>query len=168
MSTSAPVGAFEDTTALIGRAFAVALHEGLAAVAPSWASRGAGPRAPRPAPPEPHVALLRVHREEILDDLADELPHALAATGHPDPDRACRTLLDWARTLFPQAQPVPPFAPPGLNRASGGPAPASRMRLTVATLLLECAARRLPDVPARARALQALGRAARGAGPAGR
>ncbi|TFE37078.1 hypothetical protein E3E14_30135 [Streptomyces sp. ICN441] len=162
MSRPAPVGALEDTTALIGRAFAVALHEGLSAVAPTWATRGAGTREPRPAPPEPHIVLLRVHREEILGDLAGELPTALAATGHPDVDRACRTLLDWALTLFPQPQP----APPGLNRPAGGPAlPASRMRLTVATLLLECAARRLPDVPARALALQSLGRAARGAGP---
>ncbi|HLL37113.1 MAG TPA: hypothetical protein VK545_25225 [Streptomyces sp.] len=164
MSRSAPVGAFEDSTELIRRAFVVALHEGLTTVAPPWATREGGTAGPRPAPPEPHVALLGAHREVILADLAGELPHALAATGHPDAERARRALLDWARTLFPITQ----SAPPHRGHPSGPAVPASRMRLTVATLLLECAARRLPDVPARALALQTLGRAARGAGPAGR
>ncbi|MGW4278046.1 hypothetical protein ACWEGQ_38295 [Streptomyces seoulensis] len=163
--TAAPAAVPEDGMEVVGRTFAAALQEGLSRVSPPWAA--AGPRAPglpglpgqpgrRTPLPASHAALLRDHREEILARLADALPATLAAAGHPDGRQTTAVLVDWARTLLA-------VAAAGAHQAGRAPRLSSlQLELTVATLLLECAFRALPEVPARDRALQTLGRALRG------
>ncbi|MFQ6146331.1 hypothetical protein ACLMNJ_25200 [Streptomyces seoulensis] len=160
--TAAPAAVPEDVMEVVGRTFAAALQEGLSRVSPPWAA--AGPRAPglpgqprrRKSLPAAHAALLRDHREEILARLAEALPATLAAAGRPDGRQTTAVLVDWARTLLA-------VAAAGAHQAGGAPRLSSlQLELTVATLLLECAFRALPEVPARDRALQTLGRALRG------
>ncbi|NBM18396.1 hypothetical protein [Streptomyces sp. GC420] len=151
-----PEGTFE----FAARTFAVALHEGLSRVTPPWAAPGQGAAwSSRPRPPAAHIALLRAHREEILTDLADALAAAPATAGHADARQPSGPLVDWARAVLAAADGH------GTPSHLGGKAPlppAPQLELTVATLLLECTVRRLPDVPARELALRALGRALRG------
>ncbi|WP_175410423.1 hypothetical protein [Streptomyces sp. TRM64462] len=141
-TTPAETG-LDDTLDLISRSFADALHEGLSRVTPPWSPRGR----PLPAP----AALLRDHREAILDDLSTTLPTVLEAAGHPDPHALAARLLTATRTRL-EAVITPEARHPA-------PAPVTpELELALTTLLIQSAARHLPDVPPRGEALRTLGR----------
>lgn len=145
---------------LIGHEFAVALREGLSRVAPRWTA-GSPTADPAPMRPPPYAALLRDHREEILDDLAEEI---LATPGSAFGRRSVAPLIDWARAMLMAVDTryvlgVDAARLPRNRRGLVPPAP--HRELAAATLLMECASRRLPDIPERVQALQALGRTLR-------
>ncbi|MFB7084256.1 hypothetical protein [Streptomyces sp. NPDC056296] len=157
---AAPPMAFEGAAELVGRTFATALQEGLGRVSPPWATAAApGGPARSPRPPAPGAVLLRDHREEILTRLAGALPTALHAAGQEDAEHLTPALLAWARARLAAATATAADLP--LPRTRGVPLPVPRLELTVATLLLESAANVLPGLPARDRALRALGHAVR-------
>ncbi|MFE2102032.1 hypothetical protein [Streptomyces sp. NPDC059468] len=86
----------------------------------------------------------------------------LQTAGAPDGRQMTAALVDWAHARLTVActGPRPGTAAHAL--------PGLHLELTVATLLLECASRVLPDVASRALALEAVGRALRTGSPTGR
>ncbi|MFI1565916.1 hypothetical protein ACH4ZX_23170 [Streptomyces sp. NPDC020490] len=161
--TASVVPDFGDSMEVVGRTFVAALQEGLSRVAPPWTAPRPGVRGERPPAQAAYRILLRDHREAVLARLADALPAVLHAAGHPAGGRRTTAfLVDWARTRLTAAVtgPRPGVPEPAL--------PSLHLELTVATLLLECASRVLPDVPSRALALEALGHALRTGSPTGR
>ncbi|MEU8709909.1 hypothetical protein [Streptomyces sp. NPDC048565] len=171
---TAPPTALDGAAELVGRTFATALQEGLGRVSPPWASTAAAPGGParRVRPPAPSAVLLRDHREQILTRLAGALPAAMRAAGRTDAEDLTPALVGWARARLAAAMAATAATAPAATAATaadpqrpggggGVPFPFPRLELTVATLLLESAAGVLPDLPARDRALRALGHAVR-------
>lgn len=153
---------FGDTMEVVGRTFAAALQEGLSRVEPPWTAPRPGARGERPPARAAYRILLRDHREAVLARLADALPAVLHAAGHPDGRQMTAPLVDWARTRLTAAVtgPRPGTPEPAL--------PSLHLELAVATLLLECTSRVLPDVPSRDLALEAIGHTLRTGSPTGR
>ncbi|MGW6395250.1 hypothetical protein ACWFR1_33205 [Streptomyces sp. NPDC055103] len=150
-STSRPDPGPAVTYLLFGRDFTEALTEGLRRSAPLHGT----PRRPAPCPvrrPNAASALLREYAESILHEYAAALPLSLGPT---DP-HLCAAFLGRARHALATA--ADPFAP----AADRPPATATpHQELTAATLLIECAARRLPTGPPGDEAARALGQAVR-------
>ncbi|WP_282697071.1 hypothetical protein [Streptomyces sp. CC208A] len=147
------------SSVFIGRHFAEALTEGLRRAAPFHGA----PRRTGPAPvrrPTPASALLREHAESILHEFATALPLSLDRPDGPD-RHLCSAFLARARhALETAADPLPAEPPPRGPAREPGLTP--HQELIAATLLIECAARRLPAGPPGEEAVRALGRAIRG------